>query len=191
MTSNYKIRGFSMGNTLSLQDIMRDVSARLDGAMAVAPVFSAGDELQAFMAQDPLLASLHKQYLDAKDMRRKSEKDYGKDDPMTEMALLVEDSAWCAMQTRYMELRDDRILMAKAQETMEEERIMANLKREEENKREALQNYYRMEMLTRARQKSEATAGFLWMALFYLFMCNSGSFFRQYQPTHQFNRLAA
>lgn len=79
---------------------------------------SALTELQAFQILDPLLARLHKEYLDAKDHRAKAIKDFGQDDPMTDMAMLVEDSAWCAMQARYMELRADRVLMAKAQTLM-------------------------------------------------------------------------
>ena len=37
---------------------------------------------------------------------------------MAEIAIDMEDSAWCAMQTRYIELRAKRHLMARAQDMM-------------------------------------------------------------------------
>lgn len=179
-----------MGTGKSLQDIMNDVSARLDGALLLPPPVPVLTELQAFLTFDPLLASLHKEYLDAKDNRAKAVKDFGADDAMTEMAMLVEDSAWCAMQTRYMELRADRALMAKAQDLMEEERLAATRQREKENAKDALRYYNYLDMIVRMRRKRESDMN--WAALALLLVLNGNlDGFRFYQPMHQFNRLAA
>lgn len=173
-----------MGTAFCLQSIMNDVGAHI--VEAAPPVLN---ELQAFLIIDPLLAGLHKEYLDAKDNRCKSEKDFGKDDPMTDMALLVEDSAWCAMQTRYMEVRADRALMTQALGLMEEERLKAKIKREQEKAQDALRLYNYMEMLMRIRKKEATATNWIW-AMIFLFDQKMLSF-RSFQPTHQFNRLAA
>lgn len=61
----------------------------------------------------------------------------GHDDPMAEMAAEAEDSAWCRMQTRYLELRSERQLMARAQRLMREEELKdAKEKREEKKKKD-------------------------------------------------------
>ncbi len=173
-----------MGNTLCLQSIMNEVGAHI--APAPSPVVT---ELQAFLQIDPLLARLHKEYLDAKDTRCKSEKDFGKNDPMTDMALLVEDSAWCAMQTRYMEVRADRALMAQALSLIEDERIKANRKREAKNAEAALRLYHYMDFVMRARRKEMQHTGWIWAIM--LLLQEKAFSFRVFQPTHQFNRLAA
>lgn len=173
-----------MGNALCLQSIMNDVSAHI---VEMAPTVLT--ELQAFLLIDPLLARLHKEYLDAKDTRCKSEKDFGKDDPMTDMALLVEDSAWCAMQTRYMEVRADRALMLQAQSLMEEERAKEKQRKEREKTADALRLFDYMEMLMRVRKKEISSLNWVWA---FIFMLDKNAFsFRTCQPTHQFNRLAA
>jgi hypothetical protein len=173
-----------MGKALCLQSIMKDVSANI---VPAAP--SVLTELQAFLVIDPLLARLHKEYLDAKDTRCKSEKDFGKGDAMTDMALLVEDSAWCAMQTRYMEVRADRALMSQAQSLMDDERAKDKKQREQEKTADALRFYNYMEMLMRIRKREVSSINWLW-ALIFLFDHKAFNF-RTYQPTHQFNRLAA
>jgi hypothetical protein len=173
-----------MGNALCLQSIMNDVSAHI---VEVAPPVLT--ELQAFLLIDPLLVRLHKEYLDAKDTRCKSEKDFGKDDPMTDMALLIEDSAWCAMQTRYMEVRADRNLMAKAQSLMEEERAKEKIRKDREKAAEAVRLYNVMEMLMKIRKKEAAIINWVWAIIFLL--DNKAFSFRTYQPSHQFNMLAA
>jgi hypothetical protein len=173
-----------MGNALCLQSIMNDVSAHI--VETAVPVLT---EMQAFLCIDPLLARLHKEYLDAKDNRCKSEKDFGKDNPMTDMALLVEDSAWCAMQTRYMEVRADRVLMAQAQSLMEEERAKEKQRKEREKSADALRFFNYMEMLMSMRKKEVSSLNWVWAFIFLL--DNKAFSFRTYQPTHQFNRLAA
>ncbi len=179
-----------MGTKPSLQDIMNDVSAKLDGALLAPPAVPVLTELQAFLTFDPLLAGLHKEYLDARDNRAKAVKDFGRDDAMTEMAMLVEDSAWCAMQTRYMELRADRTLMARAQGLMEEERLAAIRQREKDNARDALRYYNQLEMIAKLRRKNESEIN--WTALLLLLVLNGNlNGLRIYQPTHHFNRLAA
>jgi hypothetical protein len=107
---------------------------------------------------------------------------------MTDMAMMVEDSAWCAMQTRYMEVRSDRCLMAQVQELMEEERQKAIQKREQENREDALRYYRHFETMERMRKKNASLLE-VWWAM--LALRTMGGDFRLYQPTHHFNRLAA
>lgn len=64
-------------------------------------------EFEVFCAQDPLLRDLNKQFLDAKAYHQKLIQENGQDDPMAEIAADMEDSAWCAVQTRLLELKKE------------------------------------------------------------------------------------
>jgi hypothetical protein len=121
----------------SLQEIMNDIAggnpdaimSQLDKPQSKPQKL---DELEAFMALDPLLTNLNKDYLEAKNQRKALVAQFGANDPMVDVALDMEDSAWCAMQTRYLELRDQRELMAKAQQIMlQSERDCQAIKKKE------------------------------------------------------------
>ena len=180
-----------------LLEIMNEVSARLD--RAPASIRSTArceplDEMQAFLQFDPLLADLHKRYLDAKSTRIQACKDYGAGDGMTEMTAMMEDSAWCAMLTRYMELRTNRNLMKQARELMEtsrrEEEELTRLKKQ----REALSMLDQLQMLARMRemQVSREKQSLEWV-LFLVFMIGGQNkdLFRNHHATYRFNLLAA
>ncbi len=171
---------------------MNDVSRRLDQEpSSYAPTRAVLSEMDAFMLLDPLLASLNKEYLDAKHNRLRAERDYGRDDGMTELAALLEDSAWCAMQTRYMEVRAERALMAKAQELMEESRLEELRLAKKEREREALQAFEAMQMFTRMRRVTrEKNYADFWLALFMLHM-DQPALFRNNYASYPFNRIAA
>lgn len=127
--------------TKSLHQIMNEIAARID---VLQPNHTSGQddighfkptakqqqslrghkdplsEIDAFMQMDDLLAHLHKEYLESKMHRQQLLAQNGKGDPMAEIAMDMEDSAYCALQTRYIELRQIRDMMAKAQRLMRE-----------------------------------------------------------------------
>jgi hypothetical protein len=173
-----------------LLDIMNEVSARLDHAPASMRPVRVLDEMQAFMQIDPLLADLHKQYMDAKGTRVQAEKEFGRSDGMTDMAMMMEDSAWCAMQTRYMEVRANRQLMAHAQELIEESRLEDEYRRKKEKEREALRTFDMLQLYARMREaQKNFSAGWLIVAILYL--AQQPDFFRNHHASYRFNRLAA
>jgi hypothetical protein len=181
-----------MGNGDNLQGIMNDVSRRLDGLTPISrsPRYEGLSEIEAFMTIDPLLADLNKHYLDAKANRIKAVKDFGAGDGMTEMAILYEDSAWCAVQTRYMELRTERQLMAQAQQMMEEKRREEASEEKAERKRKALQMFEDMQIYARMHEKAPKDFSLWWWAAFALFGPRV-DFFRNHHPSYAFNRFAA
>ncbi len=173
-----------------LLDIMNEVSARLDRGPVQTTPARILDEMQAFMQLDPLLADLHKQYMDAKGTRIQAEKEFGRGDGMTDMAMMMEDSAWCAMQTRYMEVRNDRRLMAQAQELIEESRLEDEYRRKKEKEREALRIFEMLQLYARMRETQKSfSAGWLVVAILYL--AEQPNFFRNHHASYSFNRLAA
>lgn len=182
-----------MQKGVPLQEIMNEVSTRLDHAPAktLKPAARSGNmtELQAFIALDPLLADLNKQYLDAKANRIQSEKDFGRGDGMCDMAAILEDSAWCAMQARYMEVRGNRILMASAQKMMDEDRRFEEEQAEAEKKREALKTFLYLQSLMRMREKAEHDSG--WWIMVLWAMGYTPFTFRNHHASYSFNRLAA
>ena len=192
MAPNSEFGALFMGNIRNLQDIMNDVAHRLEQtAMETRPLkFEKIDEMQAFLYLDPLLSSLNKQYLDAKHNRIAAAKDFGADDGMTEMATLLEDSAWCAMQTRYMELRNDRELRAQANAMIEESVREEKRLRQKDKDKEALRAYEHMQMAERMRKPRGNNDEGLWLLVLMLSV-NGGEWFRPYHATHNFNRLAA
>lgn len=184
--------GFFMGKNIALLDIMNIVSGQLDARMANPARVSPGalSEMDAFAALDPLLGSLVKRYLDAKSTRMASEKQYGACDGMTDMALIVEDSAWCAMQTRYMEVRGDRAMMKQAQALMEESRLEEEAASTRAKEKQTLQFFEQMQIFLRMQEKARQSY-YLWLAV--LFLCHGGNAagYAPHYTSQQFNRLAA
>lgn len=156
-----------------LHDVMNEVCRRLDREPGVRPCRpppceKPAAEIEIFIRFDPLLCDLHRQYRDACAQRRRHEKDFGRDDPMADVARDIEDSAWCAMQTRYMEVRADRALMQKVQAEQRAEREDALRRRESEKRQEALALFYQTEVLGRMRAQSKSPAVFEWLLMLWL-----------------------
>ncbi|HPF78182.1 MAG TPA: hypothetical protein PLF01_02720 [Alphaproteobacteria bacterium] len=172
----------------SLNQIMNDMVARLDVLRPDDPSQRSPQplsELEAFMQMDTLLANLNKQYLEAKQQRKELVALNGADDAMAEVAMDMEDSAWCAMQTRYLELRQERELMEKAQRLMREaeEAVEAEIKRDKEKE---FNNYvYWTKTLQRIREKNKTPKIFEWAFLMLIFKIEP---FGNHRPS--FNRLA-
>lgn len=113
-------------------------------------------ELAAFCQLDPCLAALHKEFLNAKEARLRCVTQHGIDDPLTEMAIYVEDASWCSLQTRYMELRADRGLMRQVQAMMEEDRIARADVEESKNRRLAFVRWMMIEQDRKDHKAYEA-----------------------------------
>jgi Asp-tRNA(Asn)/Glu-tRNA(Gln) amidotransferase A subunit family amidase len=171
-----------MQKASSLQDIMNDIAGQKPDAfanacqktsqkkMAAKPL----DELHAFMRLDPLLADLHKQYMDAKDNCAELVREHGADDVMVDVAMDMEDSAWCAMQTRYLEVRAKRDLMEKAQHLMRvsEQEIAQNVEADLKQERKKQFDLYlaMLKMFDQQRQKERRLDLGTFEALFVMFI---------------------
>ncbi|MCB9990587.1 MAG: hypothetical protein H6867_04295 [Rhodospirillales bacterium] len=105
----------------SLEKTISDMVRRLEAArasdtngdsMSASPAGSDCPlkDIEAFMPVDPVLASLHKEYLEANANHKKLARQNGFNDPMTEIAADMLDSARSAMQTRLIELQESREL---------------------------------------------------------------------------------
>ena len=177
----------------SLHQIMNEIAARID---VLEPGHASGQddiahykptakqqqslrgnkdplsEIEAFMQMDDLLAHLHKEYLEAKIHRTQLLAQNGQNDPMAEIAMDMEDSTYCAFQTRYIELRQIRDMMAKAQRLMRES--VENIEREKN--KEQLQKFTNFVLLSKmqARQNEQnrldnAKGGFEYAILLLIF----------------------
>lgn len=151
--------GIRLVKEQSLHQIMNDMVKRLD---TLRPVDSKKhepkplSELEAFIRIDDLLASLNKQYLEAKAQRQELVAVHGAQDAMTEIAFDMEDSAWCAMQTRYLELRVQRELMERAQRMMRQAEEMVEYHAEREAEKEKEKTIDFVKMLARLRFENRA-----------------------------------
>ena len=96
---------------LSLSDSLQHVIEESDvQAIADARAYDETDELDEinlYASLDPILADLLKQYKDADKQSTYLEDTFSGDDPMAEIAFDRTDSAWSAVQTRLLELRED------------------------------------------------------------------------------------
>lgn len=167
--------------------VVRQLDAIKSADRAAATPADPLNELSIFASIDPLLADLQRQYKDARYMRRKQEKEFGRDDAMAEIARDSEDSAWCAMQTRYMEVRSDRDLMREMQAIQNEAREAEVKAREREKQRIALETYYHADAIERMRVSSKTPAIFEWIMLLW-FMRGQRNHF---SLAPSFSRLAA
>lgn len=168
---------------MSLNEIMNEMaSGSLKGAMGVlnipkpagsqAPVAPLS-ELDAFIQMDSLLASLHKDYASAKAQRIELTALYGGEDAMVEVAMDMEDSAWCAMQTRYLELRGQGDLMERAQRLMRQalERIENDkaLEKEREAAYKAKQFAHFLKVSQKIKEMNRVPQIFQWAILLLIF----------------------
>ena len=163
---------------LSLQQVMNNIargdslpyapSSSKKASNAVIPEILT--ELDAFICIDPLLKHLHQQYLDAKKDRLSLVKAHGANDPMVEIAIDMEDSAWCAMQTCYLELRENRRLMQLAQALIKDSEYAHEKALEQRQKEKALQLFYFFQMLEKIRQEKEEVPNLfeIWVVLIIL-----------------------
>lgn len=131
-----------------------DVTARKKGAG-----FPDGrDDLEA--CSDPLLADLHRRYLEALACHRKVIRENGPHDAMTVVAADMLDSARCAVQTRMIELVGERAAEARnTAETQHVARRAAAL--------EAAQVRADLDRCRKARRDEEDYNIFFWFAMLY------------------------
>ena len=126
-------------------------------------------ELEAFAILDETLNDLHKQYLSAKAQRKSLTAASGTDDPMVSIAIDMEDSLWCAMQARYIELRQKRCLMQRVQKMMRQHQQSVEhmkeqaVKREEKQKTQDFINF--CELIRTLKEKNKSSQIFEWLIM--------------------------
>lgn len=105
-----------IGTELSMQEMTKavrndalqneaDAEDALLCAVTATPDEAIGQDILTLAGEDPLLASLIKQYLNASRQHKSLMKLHGYHDPMADVAADMVDSAWCAVQTRIIELQ--------------------------------------------------------------------------------------
>lgn len=165
----------------SLQYIMNDMAQGRTIFVAHAPAAPQQiTELEGFAHFDLILASLIKEYQSAKANRLKLSKENGVDDAMVQMAIDMEDSAWCAMQTRYLELRDDTLLMARVQKMVYEAQLACeahevgklerDLQRDKKQLAERVRAY--VLFLNKVKEQNKVPQILEWLILFLIFKVN-------------------
>ncbi len=149
-----------------ISDIIRRIEASRtgDGARVRDPIAEAARMLPA----DAVLASLHKDYLEARCHYRTVRSRFGLHDPMAEVAADMLDSARSAVQTRLIELRDLR--------DNEEARIVME--------RSVRAHYAGKEAAAaraaaQKRARDQDTDNVFWLALFFWFLNNTFATTRQ------------
>ncbi len=176
---------------LSLQQVMNDmaqgagVNATALRAKSSKPIPKVLTELEAFVCIDPLLKHLHQQYVDAKQDRSALTQQYGVNDPMVEIAIDMEDSAWCSMQTRYLELREKRNLMTLAQALIRDSEYAIERVKEKLAREKALELFYYFKMLEKMREVNKPSRALeIWLIL-YALKVDTASSMRRYNQAHQ------
>lgn len=161
-----------------LQSIIQDMALRLDSIRPDEGALPMGmlNEVEAYMAVDSTLASLHKEFIDARRSRVRALEQQGEGSAMADIARDMEDSAKSAMETRIIELRQDNI------KRMMVERMMAQSHLEDmEESRQASSKLYarrmaeyhgeeRREQMVQARRVKESEDSFLMMLLMWWMM---------------------
>lgn len=134
----------------------RRKTPRPDAATRAMP---DGAEIERFMAVDPLTVTLYKRYVDARAQYLSALGDGEKGSAMADIAADLADGAWCALESRIHELRENesarqraRVLEAleaqdRARRTKENrtdsaaDRILIDRKRQEEQQRRNQGNF--------------------------------------------------
>lgn len=182
-----------MRGQISLQDAMMAVAQRVETLRLEQPEQlkrSPLTELEAFIQMDTLLAELNKEFQDVRRHHRELVHKNGPDDPMARVAADLEDSAWCAMQTRLLELRSQRILMRKAQ------RLIHQARREEEEREEKKRALKMAAFVNHVatiedQRENKAIPGLLEWLIFYIWVQRENNLMREFMEPARHRRLAA
>lgn len=113
-------------------------------------------ELDAFLTMDEVLVHLHTEFLNAKAYHERLVRENGADDAMTEVAADMMDSAWCAMQTRLMEVRAKGQMMTQAQDMMRSSAKKIKETKEAQEQKRALELAHKMQMLQHLKNVERA-----------------------------------
>lgn len=163
-------------------------SKRTNGSHSNSTTFT---ELDAYLSLDPLLADLHKRYLNAKVQNLQSAREYGADSPMSEMALWNEESSFSAVQTRLMELRSHKTSSDGAASLLLQKQEEERAKEQRAREKESVKTFEQMQMIARMHETKSQSSNTAWWMLYCLMAMTPEKPFRFYMPSHQFNRLAA
>lgn len=154
----------------SLSDVLNDLAGGQVAALAdTLRRTDAVTELDLFLEQDALLSSLNNQYRFAREHHMAARKEHGRDSPMADIAADMEDSAWCAMQTRLMELRGNGALMRLVQKKLWEAEVAALAARQALKEKKALDFFNRMEAARLAKERNKSTAIYEWLAVIIIY----------------------
>lgn len=115
------------------------------------------DAIEIYAGLDPLLAELYRQYLEARRQYRSLSSLRGKDDPMADAARDWMDSAESAVQTRMIELRQDRKIRRQAGLVLERQ-ARQEAQEERESRSAASQKYRNHSDLLQTQQRILADA---------------------------------
>lgn len=157
----------------SLQHVIDDVDVH---AIVTDRTYDQNDELDEinlYATLDPILAGLLKQYKDADKQAYYLDNSFSIDDPMAEIAHDRRDSAWSAVETRLIELREDEkfaSMVGLRLMRLEEERAGLIPKREYDKKWEEAfltreRKYKKQEDLEKKDKEADLLMFFLWMWL--------------------------
>lgn len=174
--------------TQSLHQIMNEMASRVDAIHPEPKDLRPSNplsELEAFIQIDPLLASLQKDYLDAKSQRVELVALYGGEDAMVEVIMDMEDSAWCAMQTRFLELHDERELMERAQRLMRRAEEKIEDEKQREKVYEAKQFSYYLDTLAKIKEMNKPSNILEVALLFLIFKISPFNFQPNLQMRHR------
>lgn len=157
-------------STHSLSDVLNDLAGGRAAALArdIVPVSSVTEE-SLFIGQDAVLASLNREYLNSRAYHDAARREHGADSPMTDIAADALDSAWCAMQTRLMELRADGGLMRLVQTKLRDAAREAERAQREAQDRGALSLFNRMEAARIAKAHDKSSPVYDWLLVFMIF----------------------
>jgi len=157
-------------NAHSLSDVLNDLAGGRAAALAQEMgALSPVSEEALFIEQDAVLASLNREYLYARAHHDAARREHGADSPMADIAADALDSAWCAMQTRLMELRRDGAMMRLVQKKLyEAEREAQQIKKEADDKK-ALDLFHRLEAARIIKEKNKTSHIYEWLALIIIF----------------------
>jgi|MDSW01.1.fsa_nt_gb hypothetical protein len=160
-----------MGQTTpaTIQDILGQIEKRLKTLEVFdtsAPTVSLDplSEVGLYISRDKLLADLYRQYLEAQRNYIISVKRHGAQDAMTEIAQYTADSAYCAMETRLIELRGNPEMQVQIERVQKKQRAAYESdmkKRQEEYARRGITQPDGISQQTRHKETNKSS-NMLW-----------------------------
>lgn len=120
----------------SLQSIMNSMASRLDDILPETMQDRPADRdwpfIHLYLGSDPLLAQLYKQYCDARAKLDALHREFGRGDPMAVVASDMKDSAHTAVETRLLELKDNKAVQGQVAVRREAQQKVQKIEKPEE-----------------------------------------------------------
>ncbi len=176
---------------VTLHDVLNHLAKGTDFQTLQDSEVTLQDDIQIYARVDSLTGGLYRQYASAKNQHEKLIQENGVDDPMTEIAGEVMESAKSALDTRIIELKKEQNIISEVNriQILDEERQRDIIVKQKQQT--AMNIFYRAQALENIYQSRRGIDDILLYMMLFVFLGVGPFKYIQPMASRYFNRQAA